>query len=136
MGSLNSPGCRSEAPAEFQKRVVHLLQPLIREDSVIVYIDDIMIATDTVDSNLSVLWQVLVLLGRYGFELNLDKCQFLKKTIEFLGYVVSGEGIALSDRHIEAVRLFPRPTNVHEMRRFLGPRNWPVTSESLFLISR
>lgn len=45
----------------------------------IVYIDDILIATKTVDMNLEVLREVLVLLGCHGFELNLDKCKFLKK---------------------------------------------------------
>lgn len=114
----------SEAPAEFQKRIAHLLQPLIREDKVIVYIDDILIATETVDANLEVLYDVLVLLGSHGFELNLSKCQFLKRKIEFLRYIVSGEGITISERHTTAVGSFPQPTNVHEVRRFLGLANY------------
>ncbi|XP_067212257.1 uncharacterized protein [Linepithema humile] len=50
----------ADSPAEFQKRIVQILQPLIRTDKLIVYIDDVLIATDTVDSNLQVLKQTLV----------------------------------------------------------------------------
>lgn len=110
----------SEAPAEFQKRIVQLLRPLIREDKVIVYIDDILIATDSVESNFDVLRQVLGLFGQRDFELNYGKCQFLRRKVEFLGYIVSGDGVSLSERHMEAVRSFPRPANVHDVRRFLG----------------
>lgn len=52
----------SEAPAEFQKRVVQVLQPLIRQDKVLVYIDDILIATRSVKENLKVLKEVLLIL--------------------------------------------------------------------------
>lgn len=61
----------SESPAEFQKRIVNILQPLIREDKVIVYIDDLLIPSNSVESNLNVLREVLVLLRRHGFQLNL-----------------------------------------------------------------
>lgn len=60
----------SEAPAEFQKRIVDILRPLIRGNKVLVYIDDILIPTTSVEENLSVLREVLILLKRYGFELN------------------------------------------------------------------
>lgn len=42
----------SEAPAEFQKRIVQILQPFIREDKVLVYIDDILIASNSVEENI------------------------------------------------------------------------------------
>lgn len=73
----------SEAPAEFQKRVIQILQPFIRENKILVYIDDILIASSSVEENLSVLKEVLLTLRRYGFELNFAKCNFLKKRIEF-----------------------------------------------------
>jgi len=114
----------SEAPAEFQKRLVYILQPLIRKDVVIVYIDDILIPSKTVDENLETLQEVLTLLKQYAFKLNYDKCLFLKTTIEYLGYIISPEGITLSSRHVEAVQNFPRPTKVVEVQRFLGLTNY------------
>jgi len=110
----------AEAPAEFQKRLLHVLQPLIREDKVVVYIDDVLIPSETVEQNLSILRDVLTLLKRFGFKLNYDKCQFLKKKIEFLDYLVTVDGITLSPRHTEAVRQYRQPVNASELQRFLG----------------
>lgn len=59
-------------------------------------------------------------LKRYGFELNYKKCQFLKRTIEFLGFVIAANSITLSPRHTEAVRKFRQPRNVHETQQFQG----------------
>lgn len=109
-----------EAPAEFQKRLVHILQPLIREDRVLVYIDDILIPSASVTDNLATLKEVLLLLKRHAFQVNYKKCHFLKTTIEYLGYVISPNGITLSPRHVEAVLNFPLPKNINDLQRFLG----------------
>jgi hypothetical protein len=114
----------SKAPAKFQKRIVQILQPLIRQDKVLVYIDDILIATDSVDENLSVLQEVLRILKSYRFELNYNKCQFLRERIEYLGYIITPGQITMSNRHTEAVKAFPIPKNVHHVRRFLGLTNY------------
>lgn len=98
-----------EAPAEFQKRLIQILNPLIRDDKVIIYIDDILIPSETVDENLRTLSEVIIIFKRYGFELNLAKCKFLRKNIEFLGYIISAEGMTLSPRHTEAVRNYAQP---------------------------
>jgi len=110
----------AEAPAEFQKRLLFVLQPLIRDDRVIVYMDDVLIPSEIVEDNLLTIKEVLVSLKTYGFQLNYGKCQFLKKKVEFLGYVLSVDGITLSPRHTEAVKRYKQPANVAEMQRFLG----------------
>lgn len=117
---LKLPFGYSESPAEFQKRLLQILKPLVRADKVLVYIDDILIPSSNIEENLDTLSQVLLLLKRYSFDVNYDKCQFLKKKIEFLGYIVSNKGITLSDRHVNAVNKFPVPRNIHEVQRFLG----------------
>lgn len=113
-----------EAPAEFQKRLVQILQPLIREDKVIVYIDDILIPSFSIEDNLFTLKQVLVELKRHNFRLNYNKCLFLKTTIEYLGYIITKHGITLSSRHVEAVKNFPQPKKIIEVQRFLGLINY------------
>lgn len=113
-----------DSPAEFQKRVVQILQPLIRQDKIVVYIDDILIPSISVEENLSTLREVLILLRKYNFELNLPKYQFLRTTIEYLGYIISPSGITLSDRHTNAVQKFPWPKNAHEVQQFLGLTNY------------
>lgn len=68
-----------------------------------VYIDDILIPASSVQENLDILKQVLLLLKRYSFQINFQKCKFLKTNVEYLGYNITPEGITLSSRHVEAV---------------------------------
>ncbi|XP_011699701.1 PREDICTED: uncharacterized protein K02A2.6-like, partial [Wasmannia auropunctata] len=95
---IKMPFGYSEAPAKFQKRIYHILDPLIRSEKILVYMDDILIATSTIDENLEVLEEVLLLLKKYKLELNYAKCTLLKREIEYLGYVISSEGIILNQR--------------------------------------
>lgn len=82
-----------------------------------------LIPSRTVADNLSVLKQVMIQLKKHNFQLNYNKCLFLRKSIEFLGYMISPSGITLSSRHIEAVKNFPLPRKVVEVQRFLGFTN-------------
>ena len=104
--------------------MVQILQPLIKQDKVIVYIDDILIPSKSVEENLAVTREVLLLLKKYEFTVNFNKCQFLRNTIEYLGYIISPSGITLSDRHVNAVKCFLTPTKVVEVQRFLGLTNY------------
>lgn len=113
-----------EAPAEFQKRLNYILNPLIREDKVLVYMDDILIPSNTIDENLNVLKQTLLLLKQYEFQVNYSKCKFLKGSVEYLGYSISPEGITLSDRHVEAIRKYPYPSSAIELQRAIGFFNY------------
>lgn len=112
-------GC-SESPAEFQKRLVHILRPLVYQEKLIVYIDDILIPSESVEENLQTLSKVLIILKKYRFEVNYRKCQFLKTKIEYLGYILSPNAIEISSHHTDAIRNFPRPKSVLEVQRFLG----------------
>ncbi|XP_018359981.1 PREDICTED: uncharacterized protein LOC108759166 [Trachymyrmex cornetzi] len=113
-----------ESPAEFQKRLINIFQPLIEDNRVIIYIDDIMIATETVEANLNILKHGLLTLKAYSFELNLDKCKFLRHKVEYLGYTISHNAITISPRHTEAIGQFPRPRSVLKIQRFLGLANY------------
>ncbi|KMQ85071.1 hypothetical protein RF55_16630 [Lasius niger] len=108
----------SEAPVEFQKRLFNILKELLK-DGILLYIDDILIPTATIEENLKVLKEVLFTLKRYKLKLNLAKCLFLKKKIEFLGYMVSADGITMSSRHIQAIIDFPQPKTVKEVQSYL-----------------
>lgn len=88
------------------------------------YIDDILIPSSSIDENLSTLKLVLMELKRHNFQVNFNKCLFLKSTIEYLGYIISPDGITLSSRHVEAVKNFPVPKKVVQVQRFLGLTNY------------
>lgn len=114
----------SEAPAEFQKRILHIFKSMLRSGKILLYMDDILIATTTVEENLTILKDVLITLRKYSLELNIAKCLFLKGEIEFLGYLISGEGITLNKRHIQAILDFPYPKNLKQLQGFLGLTNY------------
>lgn len=78
----------SEALAEFQKRILQIFDPFVRSGKILIYIDDILIPTVTISENLIILKEVLICL-KNGLELNLSKCIFLKREIEYLGYLIS-----------------------------------------------
>lgn len=90
----------------------------------IVYIDDILIPSSSVEENFETLYKVLLLFKQYSLEMNLKKCLFLQKSIEYLGYIVSASGITLSSRHTDAIKNYPYPTKVVELQRFLGLTNY------------
>jgi len=90
----------SKAPAEFQKRILQIFMPMINSGKILIYMDDILIASPTVEENIQTLKEVLIILKKYRLELNLAKCLFVKREIEYLGYLVSNKEITMSSRHI------------------------------------
>lgn len=89
----------------------------------IVYIDDVLIPSGTINENLETLEEILIILKKYNFELN-AKSKFLRKEVEFLGYIISEKGITLSPRHTEAIRTYRPPKDKLQLQRFLGLTNY------------
>jgi len=117
---LKMPFGLKNAPARFQRFVNEVLSDEIKSGNVIVYMDDFLVATDTLEKHFEVLDRVFRLVTLNCLELQLDKCRFLYEEIEFLGYVVSKEGVRPSDYGIRTVKNFPVPKNIHDVRSFLG----------------
>lgn len=107
------------APSYFQQMINKILGNL-RFDRVISYLDDLLLLGATIDENIELLEIVLKKFREHGLTLNLKKCHFLKTEIEFLGYKISKDSIKPSDNKIEAVKKFPTPKTVHQVRQFLG----------------
>lgn len=117
---LKMPFGLKNAPARFQRYVNDILSDLIKSGNVIVYMDDFLIATDTIERHFKTLDKVFHLLAQNLLELRLDKCRFLYDEIEFLGYIVSEKGIRPSDHGIVAVKSFPIPKCIRDVQSFLG----------------
>jgi hypothetical protein len=100
---IKMPFGYSEAPAEFTKRILYIFEPMIRDNRTLLYMDDILIATVTIEENLKILKEVLIVLRKYKLELNFAKCFFLKNNIEYLGYVIPNSGVTINKRHIQAI---------------------------------
>ncbi|XP_077534640.1 uncharacterized protein LOC144146572 [Haemaphysalis longicornis] len=109
----------ANAPAVFQRMINAVLGPL-RYSVAVAYMDDILLPTTTVDEGLEHLRKILEALRRAGLTLRLSKCYFFCDRVDCLGYDISAEGVQPGTLKLQCVAEFPKPTNVHEVRRFLG----------------
>ena len=111
----------ASTPAIFQRLMDTVLQGV---KGVACYIDDILISTATHETYLSTLKEVFNRLQKHGFRLKLEKCEFFKSSIEYLGHVISAEGIKPVPSKVEAIVQAPTPQNVQQVRSFLGLLNY------------
>ncbi|KMQ91056.1 krab-a domain-containing protein, partial [Lasius niger] len=91
---------------------------------VLVYLDDILIASNSMREHLTHIETVLEKLQRVGFKLNRDKCEFARSEIRFLGHTFNEITADINEETRSAIRSFPRPTNKKGIQAFLGLANW------------
>ncbi len=91
---------------------------------VIVYIDNILIYSRNLADHRQHVKQVLQKLRQFHLYLKLEKCKFHRPTVQFLGYVISQEGIQMDQGKVKAVREWSTPQSVKELQRFLGFTNF------------
>eukprot|EP00731_Ephydatia_muelleri_P003528 Em0001g3528a len=109
----------SNAPSTFQKLMEMVLAGL-HWTTCLVYLDDIVIFSTTVEQHLSRLRDVLARLKKAGLKLKPSKCHILKKCVHYLGHIVSADGVKVDDDKIKCIVEWPTPVNLEELRRFLG----------------
>lgn len=120
---LRMPFGVCNGPAVFQ-RLMNTVLGNLRFGRVVCYMDDLLIATKTIEENIACLERVLEILVKNGLTINLEKCSFFKPQITFLGYDISEEGVRPSARKLDAISKFPTPKTVHQLRQFLGLINY------------
>ena len=91
---------------------------------VVCYQDDILVTGKEIDEHLKNLERVFGRLKEFGLRLRLTKCKFLKESVEYLGHVISRNGICTSPKKIEVIQKARIPLNVTELRSFLGIVNY------------
>jgi hypothetical protein len=107
------------APATFQGIMNHIFEKLLRH-GVLVFMDDILVYTATLEEHHKLLRQVLQILQENQLLIKRTKCTFARSQIEYLGHVISGGGVATDPAKVEAVRTWPVPRNLKDIRGFLG----------------
>lgn len=107
------------APATFQRLMQQCLSRQLSE-SLLVYLDDIIIYSPDFSSHLQDLESVFERLWRHGLKLRLDKCKLLQQEVKFLGHIVDRQGVKPDPEKISAVQDWPPPTTVKQVRAFLG----------------
>ena len=109
----------TNAPATFQR----MMNALFKEELdayVLVYLDDILIFSQTLEDHIHHIRQALQKLRDAQLFARLHKCSFFQKKVEYLGFDVSGDGVQPSPEKVRTVVEWPRPQGVKDVRSFLG----------------
>ena len=109
----------TNAPATFQRLMERVLAGL-QWDICLVYIDDVIIFSQTVEEHIQQLGVVLERFKEAGLKLKPKKCFLFRKKVNYLGHVVSEDGIETDPDKIKAVLEWSTPETVKEVRSFLG----------------
>ena len=113
----------TNAPATFQ----HLMESCLGDYHLkycIIYLDDIIIFSKTPEEHIERLRKVFEKLDKAGLRLKPSKCEFFKDQLEYLGHIVSKDGIETNPKKIMAIVKWPRPKNIPQARSFLGFCNY------------
>ncbi len=109
----------ANSPSVFQGFMNEVFRQFLHQ-FVIVYIDDILIYSRNQAEHRHHEEQVLQKLREHHLYLKLEKCEFHRHTIQFLGYVISPQGVQMDNNKLQVIRDWPIPSTLKELQRFLG----------------
>jgi len=109
----------TNAPATFERFMERAMRGILGK-FVHVYLDDILIVSETWKDHIEHLETVFERLRNAGLKLKPDKCQPVANNIRFLGHILTTDGLQKDEEKVQAMRSFPRPTNQKQLRSYLG----------------
>ena len=109
----------TNAPATFMDLMHRVFQPY-RDQFVVVFVDDILIYSQSEEKHEDHLRIVLHALREHQLYAKLSKCEFWLTKVRFFGHVISASGVSMDPEKVEAVMSWERPKSVFEICSFLG----------------
>jgi hypothetical protein len=109
----------TNAPSTFMRLMNHALRAFLGR-FVMVYFDDILVYSKSLDEHVDYLHCVLAVLRKEKRNANLKKCSFYLDKVVFLGYVVSAKGIAVDEEKVKAVKEWPTTKSITEEKRSIA----------------
>ena len=113
----------SNAPAAFQRFMNDIFADLL-DVSVVIYLDDILIYSEDLASHKNHMREVLRRLRKHGLYAREDKCEFHKTSVEFLGFILTPEGLIMADDKVKIIQDWLEPRKVKDIQSFLGFANF------------
>ncbi|CAI7880900.1 unnamed protein product, partial [Closterium sp. NIES-54] len=113
----------TNAPVTFQMTMNEAFRPLL-DKCVIVYLDDILIYSTEEAQHLQDIEAVFKMLSENRLLTKASKCAFLQDRLEFLGHVISADGVEIDPKNIATIQAWHAPTNLTELQSFLGFVNY------------
>ena len=114
----------TNSPATFQKMMNNILKPLMDQGHVIVYLDDILIFTETLEEHRILTRKVLEILRKHHLTCKPEKCDFEQLEVEYLGHIISQGLVRMDPSKVEGVTTWPTPKTKKELQSFLGFANF------------
>lgn len=111
------------APGTFQAFVNDILRDYL-DDFVVVYLDDILIYSETLEEHTAHVKKVLQKLEAAGISLKLEKCAFDQQEVHFLGFIIGVNGISMDPIKVAAIKDWATPKTVLDIQVFLGLANF------------
>lgn len=112
------------APATFQAMMDALLEELVDEGHVIVYMDDILIFAETREELRKITKRVLKVLKDNDLFLKPEKCEFEKTKVDYLGFIIEEGKVCMDPSKVKGILDWPQPQTVKQLRSFLGFGNF------------
>ena len=109
----------TNAPAAFQHFMNDLFGDLLNT-CLVVYLDDILIYSDNSEAHQSHVREVLRRLRKAGLYANADKCTFDADSVEYLGFILSPDGLTMDPAKVQTIKDWPEPRKVKDIQSFLG----------------
>ncbi|XP_059456434.1 uncharacterized protein LOC132186472 [Corylus avellana] len=109
----------TNAPSTFQSLMNHIFQPYLRK-FILVFFDDILIFSKDENTHRQHLHMALDILRRHKLFAKMSKCRFGCARVDYLGHIVSADGVTADPGKIQAMVEWPFPTNIKALRGFLG----------------
>ena len=111
------------APATFQAMMNKILREF-RDHGVVVYLDDILIYSNSKEEHIELVIKVLDRLAKHQLAVSVTKSVFHVKSVEFLGYIVATNGVTMSERKVESIKNWKPPRSVKKVQIFIGFANF------------